>query len=103
MLDPAYVRDHLDGVRAALRNRGMDPDEVLGPFAALDAARRELIPRVEGLKREQNTAGEEVARAKKEGRDASAIFAKNKSRGQQIKQLESELDTIEQQRMQLLM
>lgn len=103
MLDPAYVRDHLDGVRAALGNRGLDPDAVLGPFAALDAARRELIPKVEGLKREQNAAGEEVARAKKEGRDASAIFAANKSRGQQIKQLENELDTIEQQRMQLLM
>ena len=103
MLDPAYVRDHLEGVRAALRNRGMDPDAVLGPFGTLDAARRDLIPKVEGLKRDQNAAGEEVARAKKEGRDASAIFAANKARGQQIKQLEGELDAIEQQRQQLLM
>ena len=103
MLDPAYVRDHLDQVRAALRNRGMDPEVVLGPFAALDGARRELIPRVEGLKREQNAAGEDVARAKKEGRDASSIFAANKARGQQIKQLEGELESIEQQRLQLLM
>ena len=37
------------------------------PFAALDAQRRELIPEVEKLKREQNAAGEEVARAKKAG------------------------------------
>ena len=103
MLDPAYVRDHLDGVRAALRNRGMDPEALLGPFAALDSKRRELIPNVEGLKREQNAAGEEVARAKKEGRDPSAVFAANKARGQQIKQLEAELDAIEQQRFQLLM
>lgn len=81
----------------------MDPEAVLGPFGALDSKRRELIPTVEGLKREQNAAGEEVARAKREGRDPSAVFAENKARGQQIKQLEAELDAIEQQRLQLLM
>ena len=81
----------------------MDPEAVLGPFGALDSKRRELIPTVEGLKREQNAAGEEVARAKREGRDPSAVFAENKARGQQIKQLEAELDVIEQQRLQLLM
>ena len=103
MLDPAYVRDRTDEVRAGLQNRGLDPDTILGPFGALDAKRRELIPRVEGLKREQNAAGEEVARAKKAGQDPSAIFAANKARGQQIKQLETELDAVELQRADLLM
>ena len=103
MLDPAYVRDHADEVRKALQNRGIDPDTVLGPFGELDARRRELIPQVEGLKRDQNTSGEEVARAKKQGLDPSAIFAANKARGQQIKQLEAELDAVEQKRADLLM
>ncbi|MGH9409012.1 MAG: serine--tRNA ligase [Vicinamibacterales bacterium] len=103
MLDPAFVRDHLDRVRDALRHRGVDADAALGPFTALDARRRELIPQVEGLKREQNAAGEEVARAKREGHDPSAVFGANKARGQQIKQLEAELDGIEQQRTELLM
>src|SRR5918993_4761095 len=103
MLDPAFVRDHTDEVRSGLRNRGLDPETILGPFGALDAKRRELIPQVEGLKRDQNASGEEVARAKKQGLDASAIFAANKARGQQIKQLEAELDAVEQQRTDLLM
>jgi len=103
MLDPAFVRDHADEVRSGLKNRGLDPDAILAPFGALDAKRRELIPQVEGLKREQNTSGEEVARAKKQGLDPSAIFAANKARGQQIKQLEVELDAVEQQRTDLLM
>jgi seryl-tRNA synthetase len=103
MLDPAFVRAHTDEVRSALANRGLDPDAILGPFAALDAKRRELIPQVEGLKREQNAAGEEVARAKKQGLDPSAVFAANKARGQQIKQLEAELEAVEQQRQDLLM
>ena len=103
MLDPAFVRDHADEVRAGLQNRGLDPATVLAPFAELDARRRELIPQVEGLKRDQNASGEEVARAKKQGLDPSAIFAANKARGQQIKQLEAELDDVEQRRAELLM
>jgi len=103
MLDPAYVRAHLDEARAGLRNRGLDPDAVLGPFTTLDAKRRELIPRVEDLKREQNASSEEVARAKKQGLDPSAIFAANKARGQQIKQLEAELGEVDQQLADLLM
>ena len=103
MLDPAYVRAHLDEVRAGLRNRGLDPDTILLPFTSLDAKRREMIPRVEGLKREQNASSEEVARAKKQGLDPSAIFAANKARGQQIKQLEAELGDVDQQLADLLM
>src|SRR6185436_13676177 len=103
MLDPAQVRGHLDDVRAGLRNRGLDPETILGPFVALDAKRREMIPRVEGLKREQNASSEEVARAKKQGLDPSAIFAANKARGQQIKQLETELGDVDQQLADLLM
>ena len=103
MLDPAYVRDHVEQVRTGLRNRGLDSEPILAPFAALDAKRRQLIPQVEGLKREQNTSGEEVARAKKQGLDPSGIFAANKARGQQIKQLEAELDAVEQQRADLLL
>ena len=103
MLDPAYVRAHLDEARAGLRHRGLDPDAVLGPFTTLDAKRRELIPRVEDLKREQNASSEEVARAKKQGLDPSGIFAANKARGQQIKQLEAELGEVDQRLADLLM
>jgi seryl-tRNA synthetase len=57
---------------------------------------------VEGLKREQNAAGDQVARAKRQGQDAQPIFEANKLRAQKIKQLEIELDGIEQQRGRLL-
>ena len=103
MLDPAFVRDHPEDVRAGLRNRGIDPDAILQPFADLDARRKALIPQVEGLKREQNASGEAVARAKREGRDVSDVFAANKARGQRIKELETELEDVERQRNELLM
>ena len=103
MLDAGYVRDRPDDVRRRLHSRGLQPDAELEQVATLEAGRRRLIPEIEGLKREQNTAAEEVARAKRQGIDASPIFAANKARGQQIKQLETELDGIEQQRSALLM
>ena len=90
-------------IRAALAARGAPADAELDQLAALEARRRRLIPELEGLKREQNAAGEEVARAKRQGLDASSIFAGNKARGQQIRELETHVDEVEQQRTALLM
>jgi seryl-tRNA synthetase len=103
MLDPGMLRDRLEDVRTGYRNRGLKSDAELEQVAALETRRRRLIPELEGLKREQNTAGDEVARAKRQGLDASPIFAANKARGQQIRQLELQLDQVEQQRTALLM
>ena len=102
MLDPVFVRDHLDEVRQGLQSRGLDAGTELEQLASLEAHRRRLIPQVEGLKREQNTAGDEVARAKRQGKDASHIFEANKQRSQKIKQLDIELDQIERHRAMIL-
>ncbi len=102
MLDPNFVRDHQDEVRRGLLDRGLDADGELEALATLENRRRRLIPELEGLKREQNTAGDEVARAKRQGRDASGIFEANRQRSQQIRQVGIELDGVEQQRAALL-
>src|SRR5688500_8015994 len=98
MLDPAYVRDHIEAVRTGLRSRGLDPDKALEDVATLETARRRIIPELEGLKREQNTSGDEIARAKRQGRDTASIQEANRHRAQQIKQLGIQLDSIEHQR-----
>ena len=103
MIDPAFVRDHLDEVRAAFKNRGLEADADLEQLATLESRRRRLIPEMEGLKREQNTAGDEVARAKRQGLDATPLFAATKMRAQQIRQLEIQLEQTEHQRTALLL
>jgi seryl-tRNA synthetase len=92
MLDPIYVRDNVETVRQRLNARGVDLSNELEQLATLEAHRRRLIPQVEGLKREQNAAGDEVARAKRQGLDARPIFDANKLRAQKIKQMEIELE-----------
>ena len=103
MIDPALVRDHLDQVRTGYRNRGLDADGDLEQLATLETRRRRLIPEIEGLKREQNASGDEVARAKRQGQDATHLFAASKARAQQIRQLEIQLDQTEHQRTAILL
>jgi seryl-tRNA synthetase len=103
MLDWAMLRDRMDDVRVALQNRGIKGNADLDQLVTLEARRRRLLPEVEGLKREQNASGEEIARAKRQGLDPSDIYATNRARAQQIKELEIELDQVEQQRAALLL
>ena len=98
MIDPAILRDNLDAVRTALANRGVDLTTELEELAALESHRRRLLPELEGLKREQNAAGDEVARAKRQGLDTTTIQEASRARAQQIKQLSVELESIEQRR-----
>jgi seryl-tRNA synthetase len=98
MLDPIFVRDHVELVRAGLRSRGIDPDKALEEFATLESARRRIIPEIEGLKRQQNTSGDEIARAARQGIDTTPVREANRLRAQQIKMLETQLDSIEHQR-----
>jgi seryl-tRNA synthetase len=103
MLDPAFVRDHVEDVRRGLANRGLDADKSLEQIATLETARRRLIPESEGLKRLQNTSGDEIARAKRQGKDTTAIQEANRHRAQQIKQIDVQLDGIEYQRNSALL
>jgi seryl-tRNA synthetase len=103
MLDPSYIRDHMEEVRTGLRNRGLDPDKALEDIATLETARRRLIPELEGLKRQQNASGDDFARAKRQGKDTTQIQEGNKLRATQIKQLGVQLDSIEYQRASAVM
>ncbi len=98
MIDPAILRDNLDAVRTALTNRGVEMTGELEELAALESRRRRLLPELEGLKREQNTAGDEVARAKRQRLDTTKVQEASRARAQQIKQMSVELDSIEQRR-----
>ena len=98
MIDPALLRENPDAVRSELGKRGADLSTELEELATLETARRRLLPEVEGLKRQQNAAGDEVARAKRQGLDITEIQAASRARNQRIKQLSVELDMIEQRR-----
>ncbi|MFN8059484.1 MAG: serine--tRNA ligase [Vicinamibacterales bacterium] len=103
MLDPSLVREHFDDVRTRLESRGGATNALVERLAALDVERREILPRVEGLKHERKVAGEGIAEAKRAGRSADDLLEANRARGDEIKTLDAALATIESERQDLLL
>src|SRR5687767_6738425 len=98
MVDPALLRDNVEKLRNALQHRGTDLATALEELVTLETQRRRLLPELEGLKRQQNTAGEEAARAKREGRDITPLQEASRERAQRIKQMDVDLEAIDERR-----
>jgi seryl-tRNA synthetase len=101
MLDMIWVRNHLEAVGTALRNRGERFD--LDRFQQLDGDRRTALREVELLKARRNTASGEVARRKKEGKDAAEIIAEMRTVGDRIKELDAQAGSAETAMQELLL
>ena len=72
MLDVKFVRENIDGVEQALKNRGSALS--LDTFSKLDVERRDQLAKVEVLKARRNTVSQEVAKMKKAGENADSII-----------------------------
>ena len=96
MLDLAFVRDNLPLIEQEMRQRGLDPGEIIGRFGELDARRRRAITEAENLKAQRNRASEQIAQLKKNKQDATAQIEETKNLREQIQEQEKvaeELDT----------
>ena len=87
MLDRIWVRDHLDEVEAAMRKRGAAVD--IEAIRRLDQERRKALTEVETLKARRNAVSGDIARLKKEGKDASALIEEMRGAGDRIKELDA--------------
>ena len=95
MLDLNFVRDNLPLVEEKLRQRGMDPAQVLKDFHQVDTQRRHAITEAETMKAQRNRASEEIAKLKKSGQDATAQISETKELREQIQQLEKAAEEFE--------
>ena len=95
MLDLGFVRDNLSVVEGKLRQRGMDPTDVLKDFREVDTRRRQAITDAETMKARRNRASEEIAKLKKSGQDASAQIAETKELREQIQEREKAAAELE--------
>jgi seryl-tRNA synthetase len=95
MLDLNFVRENLPLVEEKLRQRGMDPAQVLKDFHQVDTQRRHAITETETMKARRNRASEEIAKLKKSGQDASAQISETKDLREKIQQLEKAAEEFE--------
>ena len=95
MLDLNFVRDNLPLVEEKLRQRGLDPGDLLKNFHHLDTRRRHAITEAETMQARRNRASEDIARLKKSGQDASAQMFETKELREQIQQREKVAEELE--------
>ncbi len=103
MLDLHYVRENLEAVKIALRNRNF-PAESLERFAELDAERRRVISEADALNQTRNSSSKEIGALMQTGKRDEAEAKKAEIAGLKDKQseLEKQRDEAEKEMRELL-
>ena len=100
MLDLGFVRENLELVRQALRNRGLA--EGLEDFEEIDRERRKFLVEAEGRKARRNKVSDEIANLKKQKQDATSLIAEMKELGKEIQELDEKAKGFDAQLRDLL-
>ena len=95
MLDIKLIRENPEDVKTRLKGKQVDCDAIIDRILELDKQRRDLIGKTEALKSEQNKVSKEIPQLKKEGKDTTAVIAEMNSLKEQIKNIDTELKTVE--------
>ena len=99
MLDPKLLRTELESVAARLARRGYTLD--IETISTLETQRKALQVHTQDLQNERNTRSKTIGRAKASGQDLQPLLNEVASLGDQLKQAESELDTVQDQLLAL--
>ena len=104
MLDLKFVRENPEIVRKAIRDKGEDSSlPYLQQFSLVDEKRRSLLHEAEELKHRRNLVSEEIARMKKDGKDASVVIAEMRRVSQQIKELDQQIREADNRLQEILL
>ena len=103
MLDIKLIRTNPDLVKANIKKREMNLDDVVDEILDLDTKRRELTGKVEAMKAERNADTKKIPQMKKAGEDTTEIMAKMKALADQIKEADAELGQLEEKQQDLML
>jgi seryl-tRNA synthetase len=93
MLDLKLIRSDPERVKSALARRGAA--EQVDELLALDARRRELLPRIEGAQAERKTISKQIGEAKQRGEEAAEQMAAVAELKQAIDAGKAELEQVD--------
>lgn len=97
MLDQKRIRNNPDEIRQSLIKRN-ESTENLDKFLQLDEKRRNMLTELEKVKNYRNTKSEEIARLKREGKDADSQISEMKKVSDNVKSMESDVSGVEDER-----
>ncbi|WP_367027202.1 serine--tRNA ligase [Methylococcus sp. ANG] len=100
MLDPRLVRTQLEQTAQQLGRRGFSLD--VEAFSALEERRKAVQVETQNLQNERNSRSKSIGQAKARGEDIEPLLAAVQGLGDQLKEKEAELSSI-QERMETLL
>ena len=95
MLDIKRIKEDPNGVKAGLKAKEVDCDDIVDRILELDKERRSIIAANEARKAEQNKVSKEIPMKKKAGEDVSPIFARMAELKAEIAADDEKLRTVE--------
>ncbi|WP_289847009.1 serine--tRNA ligase [Fructilactobacillus ixorae] len=95
MIDIKLVRQKPDWFKEKMATRGVSA-ETVDHLLELDQRRRELIVQTEQLKAERNSVSDQISQLKRQKADAEAPIQRMREVGKAIKQLDQDLEQVEQ-------
>lgn len=101
MLDLKFVLENKEFVLKRIASRGLRLE--LDDFVLLAEERKSVLKQVEDLRAVKNKASEEIARIRREGKDASTLILKMKKLGEEIGRLEEDLKETENKLQEVLL
>jgi seryl-tRNA synthetase len=101
MLDLRFIRENVDKVKEAVKNKNEKTDIDL--ILSLDEKRRSLLSLADELKHQRNVVTEKIAQMKKEKRDAKEEIEKTRKVSDRIDSLDKELKELEEKIAHLLL
>ena len=101
MLDIQLLRTDLDHIAARLTSRGHTFP--IAQFNALEAQRKSIQTHTQALQAKRNATSKQIGIAKQKGEDVSAIMAEVAQLGDELKQAENQLESIQAELQQILL
>ncbi len=101
MLDRKYIRENIEEVEKALKNRQLESP--LDRFEELEEKRRDLLYENEKLRHKRNVNSDKIGELKREGKDASHIIKEMKEVSDKIKEYDEKLEEVENELDKILL
>lgn len=95
MLDIKYLVENKEKVKEALSHRNGNFENYIDSAIENELKRKQIIAQVETLKATRNTESDNIAKLKKEKKDASQLIASMQKIGVEIKSLDAQLSEVE--------
>ncbi|MBL7081509.1 MAG: serine--tRNA ligase [Candidatus Omnitrophica bacterium] len=101
MLDIKFIRENQNLVKKSIKDRGLKLD--LEEVIIIDDSRREILIKLEELRRRKNLANDEISQLLKEKKDTKARIKTIKAASEEINELENRLKENQAKLNQLLL